>query len=136
MLEMKIHFKTRTMAIVLLAAGYGWAGGHYIPADSPFVAYIFQFVVIGFLLVAAAVFLTPAAAGTQTRRWPVTALSIFSVLSMLINIGNIIHGAVNTDPHSFGSHNSFADLVPIAIILIGSGLWISTMLQRNGLIKG
>ena len=115
------------MAIVLLAAGYGWAGGHYIPADSPLVAYIFQFMVIGFLLVAGGAFLTPVAEGVQTQHWPVRALSIFVVLSMLINIGNIIHGAVNTDPHAFGSHNSFADLVPIGIILIGSGLWISTL---------
>jgi len=129
---MQNHIKTRAVAVILLAAGYGWAGGHYIPADSPFVAYIFQLVVIGFLLVAVAGFLTTATIGTQTRRWPVRALSIFSILSMLINIGNVIHGAVNTDPHGFGSHNSFADLVPIAIILAGSGLWISTLLPRGG----
>ena len=126
---MQNHFKIRTIAIILLAAGYGWAGGHYIPADSPVVAYIFQFVVIGFLLIAGSNFLSMSAAGLQTRSWPVRALGIFAVLSLLINIANIVHGAVNNDPHGFGSHNSFADLVPISIIIAGSVFWISTILK-------
>jgi hypothetical protein len=129
---MQNHLKTRMVALILLSAGYGWAGGHYIPADSPVVAYLFQFVVIGFLLIAGSDFLSMSAAGLQTRRWPVRAISIFSVLSLLINIANIVHGVVNVDPHGFGSHNSFADLVPIAIIIIGSVLWISTVLKQAG----
>jgi hypothetical protein len=128
---MQNHLKTRTAALILLSAGYGWAGGHYIPADSPVVAYLFQFVVIGFLLIAGSRFLSMSAAGVQTRRWPVRALSIFSVLSLIINVANIVHGALSTDPHGFGSHNSFADLVPIAIIIAGSVLWISTLLKQN-----
>jgi hypothetical protein len=128
---MKNSRKAGIIAVILLAAGYGWAGGHYIPADSAFVAYIFQFAVIGFLLMAGNNLLSTAIAGIQKRRWPVTALSIFSVLSLLINIGNIIHGALNTDPHAFGSHNTLADLVPIAIIIAGSVLWIITLLKRD-----
>jgi hypothetical protein len=125
---MKNHYKTRIVALILLAAGYGWAGGHYIPTNSPVVAYLFQLVVIGFLLVAGSAFLAPAVVTpAQTRRWPVTALSIFSVISLVVNIANIVRGALNTDPHGFGSHNSFADLVPIAIIIAGSLVWISTI---------
>lgn len=43
-------FKTRCAAIVLIAAGYGWACEHYIPAGSNLTAYLFQFIVLGVLL--------------------------------------------------------------------------------------
>ncbi len=128
---MKNHYKTRAIGLVLLATGYGWAGGHYIPANSPVVAYLFQLAVISFLVVAGSAFLTPAVTSAQPRRWPVTALTIFSVISLVINIANIVHGAFNTDPHGFGSHNSFSDLVPIAIIIAGSLVWASTI-PRQG----
>jgi len=49
------------------------------------------------------------------------------VVFFTINILNIAHGFYNNGPRSFGSHNTFADLVPVVIILAGSGLWIVTI---------
>jgi hypothetical protein len=124
---MKSYFKTRCAAIMLIAAGYGWAGGHYIPADSNIFAYLFQFVIIGILLILGINFFSPS----ENKDWPVKGLNIFAILSLLINVLNIVHGAVNTDPHAFGSHNTFADLVPIALIISGSGLWVITILLNK-----
>jgi hypothetical protein len=121
-------FKIRCAAIILIAAGYVWAGGHYIPADSNVLAYLFQFIIIGVLVVLAVGFFGIAETGRGKRNWAVKGLSIFSVLSLIINILNIVHGAFNSDPHSFGSHNTFADLVPIAILLTGTSLWVVTLL--------
>ena len=121
-------FKIRCAAIIFIAAGYGWAGGHYIPADSNVLAYLFQFIVIGVLVVLAVKFFGLTETERGKRNWAVKGLSIFSVLSLIINILNIVHGAFNSDPHSFGSHNTFADLVPIAILLTGTSLWVATML--------
>jgi surface polysaccharide O-acyltransferase-like enzyme len=61
------------------------------------------------------------------KHWSIRGLTIFSALSFLINIANIIHGSLNTSSNSFGSHNTMADLVPIAIILTGTGLWLLTI---------
>jgi hypothetical protein len=108
--------RTRIAAVMLLSAGYGWAGGHYIPADSIFPAYLFQFAVLSIII-----WLGINYTG-YTR-----GLSIFSIISLVINILNIVHGAVSTDKNSFGSHNTFADLVPILIIIGGSGLWLLTV---------
>jgi hypothetical protein len=124
---MKTYFKTRSAAIILMAAGYGWAGGHYIPSNSNILAYLFQFIILGILLLFGIKFFSLAETEKNKRSWPVTGLSIFSVLFFLINVLNIAHGFVNTDPNAFGSHNTFADLVPIVIILIGAGLWIITI---------
>lgn len=75
-------------------------------------------------------FLTSPQTQTSKGNWSVKGLTIFSVLSFLINILNIIHGAYSTNPNSFGSHNTFADLVPISILIAGAGLWIITI-NRN-----
>ncbi|MDB4904774.1 MAG: hypothetical protein JWQ63_4055 [Mucilaginibacter sp.] len=125
---MKTYFKTRSAAIVVMAAGYGWAGGHYIPSNSNILAYLFQFIVLSVLLLFGITFFGLAKAEKNKRSWAVNGLSILSVLFFLINVLNIVHGFFNTDPHSFGSHNTFDDLVPIVIILIGAGLWIATIL--------
>jgi hypothetical protein len=125
---MKVYFKTRSAAIVLMAAGYGWAGGHYIPSNSNILAYLFQLVILGILLLFGIKFFSLAETEKHKRSWSVNGLSILSVLFFFINVLNIVHGFFNTDPHSFGSHNTFADLVPIVIILIGAGLWIVTIL--------
>jgi hypothetical protein len=124
-------FKTRVAAVITIAAGYGWAGGHYIPDGSPLVAYLFQLAMIILLLIFSIAFvgLNNNATNTITRgRWPVTALGIFAGVTLLINIANIIHGAMDSNPHSFGSHNTFADLVPVSIIMAGDIMWLATML--------
>jgi hypothetical protein len=118
----------RCASIILISAGYGWAGGHYIPVNSSILAYAFQFIIIGILLILGIRFLSLTENEKHKRNWSVKGLSIFSALSLLINILNIVHGAYNSDIHSFGSHNSFADLVPIVLIIIGTGLWLSTIL--------
>jgi hypothetical protein len=38
--KMNNHFTLRLAAILLMTTGYGWAGGHFIPTDAPFWAYL------------------------------------------------------------------------------------------------
>ena len=125
------HFKTRCASIILTSAGYGWAGGHYIPANSAVVAYAFQFVVIMAILIMGLSYISIAGRENYKSKWSVRGLGIFSGLSFLINIANIIHGAYTDNINSFGSHNTFADLVPIIIIIIGTGLWLITIVIKQ-----
>jgi len=126
-------YKIRCTSIILLAAGYGWAGGHYIPVESSIVAYLFQFIVIALLIVMGTHFLNNQGNETGKRNWSTKGLTIFSVLSLLINIVNIIHGVYNPNSNSFGSHNSLADLVPIIIIITGTVLWLLTFAKKKAL---
>jgi hypothetical protein len=56
----------------------------------------------------------------------VKGLTIFSLITLIINVLNIVHGAISSGKNSFGSHNSFADLVPIGLIIAGAVLWLVT----------
>jgi predicted acyltransferase len=128
---MNTVFKTRSAAIILMAAGYGWAGGHYIPSNSDLTAYLFQIALVGAILLAGVAFLSNSETIKGKRNWAITSLNILSFAFFVINIANIIHGFFNTNPNSFGSHNTFADLVPIVIILVGSALWILTLFTKR-----
>ena len=119
-------FTLRCTALMLLTAGYGWAGGHFIPEGSSPWAYVFQFVILLLLLFFGVRFL----AAPKPLRWRVRALSIFAGLTLVINIANIVQGAMGGN--AYGSHNSFGDLLPIGMILAGDVIWLLTVI-RGGL---
>jgi hypothetical protein len=123
--HMSHHFSLRCTALLLVTAGYGWAGGHFIPAGSSPWAYVFQFFILLLLLVFGVGFLT----ASKRLRLHVRALSIFAGLTLVINIANIIQGAMGG--HAYGSHNSFGDLVPIGMILAGDAIWLLTVLPSG-----
>ncbi len=115
----ELIFKLRVTAIILIAVGYGWAGGHFIPSDSPAIAYLFQAVVIAILLVLALGFFS-----IPRPKWALRGLTIFAAISLVINVANIIKGASGAES-SFGSHNTLADLVPIGILIVSEILWLT-----------
>ena len=121
----------RVWSILLLAAGYGWAGGHFIPADAPLVAYIFQFCMLGILFALAITFLKALtahrAASSLTKR-AVTGLTIYAILTLIINIANIVHGIKHTDRYGF--HGTLADTIPIVLIIAGDLTWLLTIRRR------
>ena len=127
---MNFRVTIRLWAILLLAAGYGWAGGHFIPGDAPLWAYAFQLCLLLILFVLATGFIK-AMAGTKGSastaaariRRNLIGLNIFAVLTLLINIANIVRGIVQNG--HYGSRNTFADLVPIVLIISGDLLWLS-----------
>jgi hypothetical protein len=125
-------YTLRCCALILLAAGYGWAGGHFIAPDVPLWAYAFQFFILLLLLIFSVGFLTamagPAASPVRLRRYA-GAITVFAVLTLIINIANIIRGALVQGP--VGSHNTFADLVPIGMILAGDIIWLLTLLRPS-----
>jgi hypothetical protein len=125
----KNFFKTRYAAIILIAAGYGWAGDHYILANSSVLAYLFQFITIIALVITGISSLSISENEKHTSNWAVTGLGIFSALLLLINILNIIHDAVSSRIHSFGFHNSLADLVPVALLVTGNVLWVISIVR-------
>jgi hypothetical protein len=117
-------FKTRFAAIILIGAGYGWGGGHYIPVHHTIPAYIFQCIIITALLILGIRSLTIS---ENKSSWPVTVFSIFSVLLLLINIMNSIHRGHISTANFLGLHNTFANLVPVAFSITGNILWVTSI---------
>jgi hypothetical protein len=70
-----------------------------------------------------------AAMAARTNR-NLVALNLFAALTLIVNVVNVIRGSANTG--TFGSHNTFSDLVPIGLIVIGDLLWLSSIrLETN-----
>jgi len=125
----KNFFKIRYAAIILIAAGYGWAGGHYIPAHSSMLIYLFQFGIIVTLLIMGITFLSIPESEKNKSNWSMTGISILLILSLLINILNVIHGVHNSGSNYFDTYNNFASLAPVALLVTGNGLWVTTIVQ-------
>src|SRR5580692_3806105 len=85
----------RIASIIIISAGYGWAGGHYIPPDSSLIAYLFQLIILSVLLILGTGYLGLSEEEKLKKHWSIRGLTIFSILSLVINVGNIIHGAMN-----------------------------------------
>jgi len=129
---MTSQFTVRVWALLLLAAGYGWAGGHFIPADAPLWAYAFQFVMLLLLFIFAVGFLKTTAGlsiSVVRARRNIIALTVYAILTLLINAANIVRGALQGGP--YGSHNTFADLIPIMLIMAGDVLWLLTLIRKT-----
>lgn len=77
------RYKIRCAAIILISSGNGWAGGHYIPADSLIIAYSFQFIVIVLLLIFGIHFLSKSKDEYKKNRWSTNGMTIISALSLL-----------------------------------------------------
>lgn len=122
--------RIRLLALLLLVAGYGWAGGRFIPASSPLVAYIFQLGILAILMSLACIFLGRSSR-TSPSRWPSVCLTIFAVLTLLINIVNILHGVTGFGPQNLGSNGSFADLLPISLIVLGDIMWLGCLFAKS-----
>src|SRR6266446_10268091 len=95
-------FKTRFAAIILFTAGYGWAGGYYIPSNSHSLDYVIQFIIIVALLIMGIRSLSILENEKHKINWSVTGLSIFSVVLLLINILHFIHWGHHFSTNSFG----------------------------------
>lgn len=118
----------RLSGIIFLAVGYGWSGGHFYPANSPWWAYLFQYFVLALLLVMSLEFFGEQPT-ERKRKIYFLALSIFAAITCAINILNVLHGFDNAT--SFGSHNTLSDTIPIVFLFLGSVLWLVTVLFRK-----
>lgn len=134
---MTSKFTVRVWAILLLAAGYGWAGGHFIPADARPEAYAFQCVMLTILFFFSVTFLKTSMGLSKhvpQEKPTLLPLTVFAVVTLLINVANIIHGALKPGP--YGSHNTLSDLVPITLIMAGDMLWLLTLSRKAAKAAG
>lgn len=122
-------FNIRFAAIILIAAGYGWTDGHYMPVNSSILTDLFQFILILATLIMGIMYLSIPENEMHKSKWSITGMSIFMIISLLINIYNIIHGAHNSGTTFFSSHNNFSGLMPVALLITGNGLWVVTTVQ-------
>lgn len=120
----------RLTGIILLAAGWGWAGGNYVPEGSALWIYLVHTIPFLILLALCFGFFCVPDAPQRTRSISSLAsigLNIFAAGSCIVLPVGVILGAINPDPNSYGIR-TVADWVPIVIILLGALVWLTTLI--------
>ena len=133
----KFIFKLQTTAIILLTAGWGWAGGNFT-AGLPLWNMLLHCIPILLLLaISLQIF---RIRGTQhdaesDARGSMIGMSIFAIVSIIGAIVLVVLGATNPDPNSVGVHNLW-DWFPTIIIIGSSLLWLTTLIPvRRGNVE-
>ena len=121
-------FKIRYSAMILIAAGYGWAAGRYIPDQSPLLLYLLQFIIIAALLIMGAGFLSPRESDDNKNSRSAIAVSILLIISLIVDIFDILHGHTSSATY-FDTHHNFTSLAPLVLLLAGNGLWVTSLIQ-------
>lgn len=118
--------------IVVLAAGLGWAGSNFTPADAPWWNYLLHTIPFLILLVLSLGFFRAADASRHGNRggWANTGLNIFAAITAIVIIAGIVMGAINPDPNGYGI-STVGDFVPAILVLLGGLVWLTTLLPTH-----
>ena len=115
--------------IVLLAAGWGWAGANFTPADSPWWNYLLHTIPILILLVLSLGFFRVSGDHERARSnggWASVGLSIFAAISFIGYIVGTILGSTNLN--SQYSISTIGDWVAAVILIVGGFVWLTTLI--------
>lgn len=123
--------RTRQIAgIILLAAGWGWAGANFTPSDSLWWNYLLHAIPILLLLVFSLGFFSVSddheRAGSNGS-WAKIGLSIFAAISFFGFIAGIILGVSN--PNSAYGISTVGDWVAAVILILGGLVWLTTLIS-------
>ncbi len=117
--------------ILLMAAGWGWVGGNFVPDNQVYLYNaLAHFVPILLLLALSLRFFAEVyiqeAAGAHTE-WGSIGLGLFAVISLLSTIVLIFLGLSNPDPDAIGV-KTLPDWFSTIILDLGTLLWLTTLI--------
>ena len=118
--------------IILLTAGWGWAGANFTPSDAPWWNYLLHTIPILLLLVLSlGFFRVPGAQqrGRSNGGWVNIGMSIFAAISFVGYIAGIILGASN--PGSAYSISTTGDWFAAVILILGGLVWLTTLIPAR-----
>jgi hypothetical protein len=119
-------FKQRVAAIVVMAAGWGWVDGNFVPNDARYFPNALIHCIPIVLLIVLSLRFWQANDGRPSVEAG-TGMSIFAGASLLATFVLIIFGMTNADPNSVGVHN-LADWFPAILLDIGTLPWLTSLL--------
>lgn len=115
--------------IILLTAGWGWAGANFTPSDSSWWNYLLHAIPILILLVLSLGFFRARDAHQSARSnggWANIGLSIFAGISFIGYVAGIILGASN--PNSAYGISTIGDWFAAVILILGGLVWLTTLI--------
>ncbi len=122
--------KRQVAGILLMAAGWGWIGGNFVPDNSVYLYNaLAHFVPILLLLGLAIQFFQGMLQGSSSSSGGGRAsigLTLFAVVSLLGTVVLIVLGLSNSDPDAIGV-KTLPDWVPTIILITGTVLWLTSL---------
>ncbi|HKF38294.1 MAG TPA: hypothetical protein VKB35_15465 [Ktedonobacteraceae bacterium] len=129
----RVISRLQVAAIILMAAGFGWAGGNFTPSDAPFWNPLLHTIPIVLILI----FGLPMLRMRGTHQyieshagWANVGMSVFAVIAIAFVIVAVVLGATNPNPNAFGV-KTVEDWFPAVIIIVGSLLWLRTLIPAS-----
>lgn len=123
---------TRTrqiVGIILLAAGWGWAGANFTPTDSQWWNYLLHTIPILLLLVLSLGFFSVSDDHDRAESksgWANIGLSILAGISFIGFIAGIILGVSN--PNGAFGITTTGDWVAAVMLILGGLIWLTTLI--------
>ncbi len=126
--------KRQVAGILLMAAGWGWVGGNFVP-DNPVYLYnaLAHFLPILLLLGLSVHFFRGTPPGNPSgskASWISIGLTVFAVVSLLSTIVLILVGVSNPDPDAIGV-KTLPDWVPTIILITGTVFWLTSLIPAR-----
>ncbi len=122
--------KRQVAGILLMAAGWGWVGGNFVP-DNPVYLYnaLAHFVPILLVLGLGIPFFQGMLQGSSSSGAARASiwLTIFAVVSLLSTFVLIVLGLSNPDPNAIGV-KTMPDWVPTIILISGTVFWLASLI--------
>ncbi len=132
-------FVRQVAGIVLMAAGWGWVGGNFVPDNQVYLYNALAHLVPILLLLALSLrFFAEVSVQDAARLhigWGSMGLSLFAVLSLLSTIILIFIGLNNPDPDAIGV-KTLPDWFSTIILDLGTLLWLATLILSSHLSTG
>lgn len=124
-------FARQVIGIVLMAAGWGWIGGNFVPDNQVyFYNALAHFVPILLLMALSLRFFAEAGLGdtaSSRTEWGSIGLSVFAAGSLLSTIILIFLGASNSNPDAIGV-KTLPDWFSTIILDLGTIIWMTTLI--------
>ena len=125
-------YKLQVTAIVLMVAGWGWAGGNF-SSGLPLWNVLLHLVPLLWLLGHTLQFFRTPEAGQGTaarKRGTDIGISVFAIVTLIACTVLVVLGIANPNPDSVGVHNLW-DWVSTIILFVGTFLWLGTLIPAR-----
>lgn len=125
-------FKLQIVALILMAAGWGWAGGNFSSGMPLWNVLLHCIPILLLLIIGLQIFRvrgTNQGAESHARGAEI-GMTVFTVVTIISTTVLVILGVSNSDPNSVGVHNLW-DWFPTILLYMSALLWLATLIPAR-----
>ncbi|BCL80751.1 hypothetical protein ccbrp13_32160 [Ktedonobacteria bacterium brp13] len=128
----KFTFKLQIVALILMAAGWGWADGNFSSGLPLWNVLLHCIPILLLLIIGLQIFrVRDTSQGAESHaRGAEIGMTVFTVVTIISTTVLVILGVSNSDPNSVGVHNLW-DWFPTILLYMSALLWLATLIPTR-----